>query len=85
MAELSEPAKPRKRPAVKASNRPAAAKVKLTLYVSSEAAQRLAIHATMTGHDKSSLVESLIREGCRRFVISDRARGEDGAGEGSAA
>lgn len=85
MAEKPDPAKPRKRQAVKTANRSAPAKTKLTLYVSGEAAQRLAIHATMTSQDKSSLVESLIREGCRRYVVSDRSRPEEGAGEGSAA
>ena len=38
-----DPAKTRKRPAVKASPRPPAEKQKLTLYVSTESAQRLAV------------------------------------------
>jgi hypothetical protein len=85
MSEASQPAKPRKRQAVKTASRPASAKVKLTLYVSVETAQRLAVHATMTSQDKSSLVETLIKDGCRRYVVSDRARSEETAGEGSAA
>ena len=47
--ESTAPAKARKRAAVKPSSRPAADKQKLTLYVTVEAAQRLAVHATMTG------------------------------------
>jgi Ribbon-helix-helix protein, copG family len=69
-----DPAKTRKRPAVKASPRPPAEKQKLTLYVSTESAQRLAVHATMTGVDRSALIETLIREQLKRFVVQDRAR-----------
>lgn len=71
------PARPRKRATVKPSQRPAVEKHKLTLYVTAEAAQRLAVHATMTGTDRSALVESLIREQLKRFVVSDRAKSAD--------
>jgi hypothetical protein len=76
--------KGRKRPAAKAANRPAAAKVKTTIHLSVEADQRLTIHAKMLGMDRSELVESLINRGCRRFVVSDRG-GDDAAAEGEAA
>src|SRR3954466_4337587 len=68
------PARARKRAAVKPSQRPAVEKHKLTLYVTAEAAKRLAVHATMLDTDRSALVESLIWEQLRRFVVSDRAR-----------
>lgn len=69
------PVKPRKRATAKPSQRPAAAeKHKLTLYVTAEAAKRLAVHATMMDTDRSALVESLIWEQLRRFVVSDRDR-----------
>ena len=49
-------------------------KQKLTLYVSVEASKRLGVHATMFGTDRSALVESLINDGLKRFVVSDRAK-----------
>jgi hypothetical protein len=77
MIESPAPAKPRKRATVKTASRPAAAKQKLTLYVSVEAAQRLAVHATMTGSDRSAVIEAMIREQLRRFVVADRAKPSD--------
>lgn len=62
----------RKRSAVKTPIRQVATKVKATLHLSVEASQRLSVHATMLGVDRSELVEQLIRENLRRFVVSDR-------------
>lgn len=76
--------KGRKRPAAKAATRPAASKVKSTIHLSVEASQRLDIHATMMGFDRSALVEKLINDHLRRFVVSDRG-GADGAGNGEVA
>jgi hypothetical protein len=64
--------KPRKRPAAKPAKSQAASKVKATIHLSLEASQRLTIHAAMMGMDRSELVEQLIRENLRRFVVSDR-------------
>ena len=55
-------------------------KVKATLHLSVEASQRLSVHATMLGVDRSELVEQLIRENLKRFVVSDRG-GSDSASE----
>jgi Ribbon-helix-helix protein, copG family len=74
MIESTATAKPRKRATAKPSSRPASAKQKLTLYVSVEAAQRLAVHATMTGSDRSAVIEAMIRDQLRRFVVADRER-----------
>jgi hypothetical protein len=52
-------------------------KHKLTLYVSAEGAKRLGVHATMLGTDRSALVETLISEHLKRFVVSDRAKPAD--------
>jgi hypothetical protein len=77
--------KTRKRVAAKAVTRPAATKVKSTIHLSVEASQRLDIHATMMGFDRSALVEKLINDHLRRYVVSDRggtggaASGEDAA------
>jgi hypothetical protein len=80
-----EPARPRKRIAGKLPMRPAAPKVKATIHLSVEASQRLDIHATMMGFDRSGLVEKLINDHLRRYVVSDRGGPESGtAGEGVA-
>lgn len=64
--------KPRKRSAAKAAKPQAASKVKSTIHLTIEASQRLTVHAAMMGMDRSELVEQLIRENLRRFVVSDR-------------
>ena len=72
-----EPGKPRKRAATRMPTRPAAFKVKSTIHLSLEASQRLDIHCAMMGFDRSALVEKLINENLRRYVVSDRG-GPDG-------
>ncbi len=87
---MSEPvdsgsSKPRKRLAAKPFTKPAVTKVKSTIHLSVEASQRLDIHATMMGFDRSALVEKLINDHLRRYVVSDRGRGENSAGDVEAA
>jgi hypothetical protein len=86
MAESSEAGngKARRRAAGRAAARPAVSKAKCTLHLSVEASQRLDIHATMMGLDRSSLVENLINDHLRRYVVSDRG-GPDDAASGEAA
>ena len=67
--------KPRKRSAVKAASRPNGEKLKATIHLTVEASQRLTVHAAMTGMDRSELVEQLIRDHLKRFVVSDRGGG----------
>ena len=82
--------KPRRRPAAKAAMRQPAAKVKATIHLSVEASQRLTVHAAMYGMDRSALMEKLINDNLRRFVVSDRggsdatpeAEQTDGQGRG---
>ena len=64
--------KVRKRSAAKAATGQVAGKVKATIHLSSEADKRLSIHATMLEMDRSELVEKLINETLRRYVVSDR-------------
>jgi hypothetical protein len=71
--------KGRKRVAAKAAPRQTVSKVKSTIHLSVEASQRLDIHATMMGFDRSALVEKLIQDHLRRYVVSDRGRTEDAA------
>ncbi len=47
-------------------------KVKLAAYVSLESARRLGIHSTMTGQDRSTIIDSLIREHLRDWVVQYR-------------
>ena len=68
--------KPRKRPAPKTAGRPNGSKLKCTMHLSVEASQRLDIHCTMMGMDRSELVESLINQHLRRYVVSDRGGSE---------
>ena len=81
-AQLSEQGsgKPRKRSAVKAAGRQSGEKVKATIHLTLEASQRLTVHAAMMSMDRSELVEQLIRDHLKRFVVSDRG----GPSEGSA-
>ena len=69
--------KPRKRSVVKAAGRQTGEKVKATIHLSLEASQRLTVHAAMLGLDRSALVEQLIRDHLKRFVVSDRGGSAD--------
>ncbi len=80
-----QPSKPRKRSAAKAGERSSASKVKATIHLTVEASQRLDIHATMMGMDRSALVEKLINEHLRRYVVSDRGGPDNSVGAEAAA
>jgi hypothetical protein len=73
-----------KRSAGKAATRPAISKVKATIHLSVEASQRLTVHAAMMNMDRSALVEKLIGDHLRRYIVSDRG-GPDAAAGGEAA
>ena len=87
MADMPENGngKARKRIAAKLPARPATSKVKSTIHLSVEASQRLDIHATMMNLDRSALVEKLINDHLRRYVVSDRGRTDDDASDEAAA
>ena len=77
--------KARKRSAAKTATRQVAAKVKATIHLSVEASQRLTVHAAMMGMDRSALVEKLINDHLRRYMVSDRGGPEaDASGEAAA-
>ena len=69
---------PRRRSTIKPAKTETPPKQKLTLYVTAEGARRLAVHATMLGTDRSALVDRLIAEHLKRFVVSDRAKPDGG-------
>ena len=75
--------KPRKRAAAKAAGRQSGEKVKATIHLTVEASQRLTVHAAMMGMDRSELVEQLIRDHLKRFVVSDRGGGVEASGSES--
>jgi len=75
--------KTRKRPAAKAAKNSGGERVKSTIHLTVEASKRLTVHAAMLGMDRSALVEQLIKENLRRFVVSDRG-GDTPGGEAAA-
>ena len=74
--EILPAVKPRRRTAVRPSSPRDGGKVKATIVLSTEAYRRLSVHATWDGEDRSALVERLICEHLRRYVVQDRARPE---------
>jgi hypothetical protein len=83
MADASEivGGKPRKRGTGKPAQRLAVAgpsKLKSTIHLSVEASQRLDVHCSMARMDRSAMVERLINEHLRRYVVQDRGRGPQG-------
>jgi hypothetical protein len=84
-ADASEP-KGRRRKAAKPSS-PQGAKVKLTLRVDADTAERFRLHALMTRREQCDLFAELVRAHCKRFVVHDRERpaGEQQGGNVGAA
>lgn len=74
MSSEMNPPKPKRRTASKAATRQDDQKVKVTLYLPADLAKRFATHAVYTDMDKSALFAEMIREHCKRFVVSDRAK-----------
>ncbi len=77
--------KSRKRTPAKTASRQDDQKVKVTLYVPADLAKRFAVHATYSDMDRSALFAEMIREHCKRFVVSDRARVQENAVDAPAA
>jgi hypothetical protein len=76
-ATATEPKTPRRQSTRKKSKPETATKQKLTLYVTADGAKRLGVHAQMLNTDRSALVERLITDHLRRFVVSDREKPVD--------
>jgi hypothetical protein len=68
----SQASKLLKKPEIKPARRSPGSKVKTSISLSVESLQRLSIHATMLNMDKGELMEQLIRDHLKRFVVSDR-------------
>ena len=71
--------KPRRRTAGKPAKSVDAKKVKATYYLSAESIRRVGIAATMEGEDKSAIIERLIHEHLRKWVVSCRGQRIDEA------
>lgn len=69
--------KPRRRIAAKSAKRVDAKKLKATYYLSAEAIRRVGIAATMEGEDKSTIIERLINDHLRKWVVSCRGQRAD--------
>lgn len=76
----AKPPKRPKRPALKPPSRRTVERVKCTLYLTVETSRRLSVHGAMLNLDRSELVERLVQEHLRRFVVSDRGPVETNAG-----
>jgi hypothetical protein len=76
-ATATEPKPPRRQSPRKTPKTKTATKQKLTLYVTADGAKRLGIHAQMLDTDRSALVERLITDHLKRFVVSDREKPDD--------
>lgn len=76
---------PRSRVA-KSPSRQADKPAKLSFYLSPETAKRLGIASVMEGRSQSAIVEQLLAESLRRWVVSDRGGKSDdqATGVGSA-
>jgi hypothetical protein len=74
MASESPSGKTRKRPVAKTTNRADAPKEKVTLYLPAELARRFSVHVTYSGMDRSEYFADMVRQHCRRYVVSDRLK-----------
>ena len=69
---FAESTRPRRRPVSRSTKPKVVSKVKVGLYISPESARRLGATALMEGKDRSDLVDELIRQHMRRWVVVDR-------------
>lgn len=79
--EGGEPKSRRSRVAKSTRGQEPKGKVKIAAYVSVESARRLGIHATMTDQDRSTIIDSLIREHLRDWVVQYRPSGSKASEE----
>jgi metal-responsive CopG/Arc/MetJ family transcriptional regulator len=77
MGAESASGKTRKRSVAKATNRQDAPKEKVTLYLPAELARRFSVHVTYSGMDRSEYFADMVRQHCRRYVVSDRLKEAD--------
>jgi hypothetical protein len=83
MSSESTSGKATKRSAAKATSRQDAAKEKVTLYLPADLARRFSVHVTYSGLDRSEYFAEMVRQHCKRYVVSDRLKGSGDAEEGA--
>jgi hypothetical protein len=66
--------KTRRRQVAKAPRHEEEKPLKLSIYLTPAAARRLGVHCTMERMSQSAVVEELINEYLRRYVVQDRGR-----------
>ena len=69
----AEVSKSRRRSVSRSPRVQAEKSVKVGLYISQESARKLGITATMEGKDRSAIVDELIRQHLRKYVVSVRS------------
>jgi hypothetical protein len=69
------PARRKVRKPPRTEGRKAGSKVKLTLVVTAETAERITVHAHRAGLSKAALVDRLAADHLRRYVVADRGAG----------
>ena len=74
-------AKPRKRMAAKASARPSPDKVKVSIVLSTDVDFKLSVHAAALRIDRSALVNQVLADALKRYVVSDRGKTADQGAE----
>jgi hypothetical protein len=72
------PAKTPRRPASKTPKIQAEKALKLSIYLTPESARRLGVTAACERSTQSAVIEALIREHLRRWVVADRRGKSDG-------
>ena len=80
-AEKSVSTKPRKRVAAKAPVRTSADKVKVSIVLSTDVDFKLSVHAAALRIDRSALVNQVLADALKRYVVSDRGKTADQATE----
>jgi hypothetical protein len=83
MSSESTSGKAPKRSGTKATSRQDASKEKVTLYLPADLARRFSVHVTYSGMDRSEYFAEMVRQHCRRYVVSDRLKGTGEAEEGA--
>ena len=69
--------KSRNRIKPKATSKPEAEKMKVTVYLDADLAKRFIVHSTMVGVDRSTLFAEMVKKHCGRYVVSDRGAKSD--------
>ncbi len=79
MSIIEASPKPTRRRVAKGPSRQGPDKQKVAVYLSPENARRLGVASVMEGRSQSAIVDDLLAEALRGWVVSDRAKSADQA------